>query len=343
MFLNRLYPIIQAPMAGGISTPNLAAAVSNAGGLGFLAAGYKTANQVRKEIRETKQLTDQPFGVNLFVPSLIETKESVVQKYAESIEPDVMAIGAELGEIKQDDDDWENKLRVIEEESVAIVSFTFGCPTSGVIERVKQSGVYVIVSVTNPNEAILAAKAGADAICAQGVEAGGHRASFTDGEEDSKLRDLIRLIVKSVDIPVIAAGGIMGGKDILEVMECGAVAAQLGTAFLLSPESGTNPVQKEALQHSDFTQTAITRAFTGRRARGLVNKFLTNHSDTAPSAYPYIHQLTQPMRKKAGKTHKPEYMSLWAGEGYRLAENLPAAEIVRKLVEDMGSEGGQNG
>ncbi|SIQ97134.1 nitroalkane oxidase [Peribacillus simplex] len=330
------YPIIQAPMAGGASTPKLAASVSNAGGLGFLAAGYKTAEEMRGEIGQTRQLTEHPFGVNVFVPGNESVDENILSAYREKIKKEAESVGAEIGKADSDDDDWENKIMVLKEAGVAVVSFTFGCPTEDVIRELQDVGSLIAVTVTNLQEAERAAEAGADALCVQGLEAGGHRGSFENRtEDDYGLLVLIRLIQGELNLPIIAAGGLMHGKDIAAVLEAGATAAQLGTAFLRCPESGASPAHKEALGNPRFTQTSITRAFSGRRARGLVNHFITEYDAVAPVAYPHVHHMTKQMRKAAGQKNNPELMALWAGQGYRLSRELPASELVELLAEEL--------
>lgn len=330
------YPIIQAPMAGGTSNPVLAAAVSNAGGLGFLAAGYKTAEDVRREIIETRQLTKAPFGLNIFVPSHETIDEIALAHYRKKIEHEAFNIGTTIGEAFSDDDDWDQKIALLKEEKVAVVSFTFGCPDRDVIRELQQKGSLVIVTVTNVEEAKIAAERGANALCVQGLEAGGHRGTFkNETEEDYGLLVLLRLIQSEIDLPLIAAGGIMNGRDVAAVLTAGAVAAQLGTAFLRCPESGASPVHKNALVDSRYQKTDVTRAFSGRRARGLVNAFLTTYSNEAPAAYPHIHHMTKTMRKVAGQKNNPELMALWAGQGHTLAKELPVTEIMKELVVEL--------
>lgn len=330
------YPIIQAPMDGGVSNPVLAAAVSNAGGLGFLAAGYKTAEDVRREIVETRQLTKSPFGLNVFVPSHELIDEIALAHYRKKIEQEAFNIGSTIGEAFNDDDDWTQKIAILKEEKVAVVSFTFGCPNRDVIEELQQIGSLVVITVTNVEEAKIAAERGVNALCVQGLEAGGHRGTFKNGtEEDYGLLVLLRLIQSEIDLPLIAAGGLMNGRDVAAVLTAGAVAAQLGTAFLRCQESGASPVHKNALVDIHFQKTALTRAFSGRRARGLVNAFLTTYSNEAPAAYPHIHHMTKMMRKVAREKNDPELMALWAGQGHILAKEWPVAEIMEELVAEL--------
>ena len=296
------YPIIQAPMAGGASNPVLAAAVSNAGGLGFLAAGYKTAEEVRQEITETRKLTKEPFGVNVFVPSHEQIDEMALAHYRKKIEHEALKIGTTIGKAYSDEDDWDQKIAILKEEKVAVVSFTFGCPSQDVIRELQHKGSLVMVTVTNVEEAKIAVERGANALCVQGLEAGGHRGTFkNETEEDYGLLVLLRLIQSEMDVPLIAAGGLMNGRDVAAVLTAGATAAQLGTAFLRCPESGASPTHKNALVDSHFQKTAVTRAFSGRRARGLVNAFINTYSDESPAAYPHIHHMTKTLRKVAAQ------------------------------------------
>ncbi len=327
------WPLIQAPMGGGPSRPELAAAVSNAGGLGFLAAGYKTADEMAAEIAVTKQLTGEAFGVNVFVPYAPPVDRSAVERYLAQLEREASSVGVGLGPADWTDDDWEPKLARLLRDPVAVVSFAFGCPSRDQIAELQRVGSQVMVTITAPSEMELAAERGVDALCVQGIEAGAHRGGFTDEEEFDGygLLALLGLVRAATSLPLVAAGGIMDGRDIAAVFVAGAEAVQLGTAFLRSPESGAHATYKEALADPAFTTTAITRAFSGRRARGLVNRFMVDHP-SAPSAYPQINAATRPLRAEAARRGDPHHMSLWAGQGFRRAEALPAAEIVDRLV-----------
>jgi nitronate monooxygenase len=313
-------PIVQAPMAGGPSTPALAAAVSEAGGLGFLAAGYRSPEQVAEDVAALRAMTGAPFGLNVFVPRGGPADPAVVGAYAQRL------AGESLGEPRWDDDGYEAKLALCERERPAVVSLTFACPSPDVVERLQAAGSAVWITVTTPQEAELAAGAGADALVTQGVEAGGHRGSFTDGAGDIGLLSLLQLVRGVTDLPLVATGGITTAAGVAAVLAAGASAAQVGTAFMRCPEAGTSAGQREAL--ASDRPTALTRAFSGRLARGIVNDFMREHSDHAPVAYPEIVHLTAPMRK-AGD---PERANLWAGQAYALATELPAAEVVRRLA-----------
>lgn len=322
-------PIVQAPMAGGGSTPALAAAVSEAGGLGFLAAGYRSADAVREQVRQTRELTDRPFGVNVFVPESSTVDSAALREYAERLAAEAARYGVELGDPVGGDDGWAAKLDVLRTERVPVASFTFGCPDAEVLAELKRHGTEVLVTVTSAAEATAAVAAGADALCVQGQEAGAHRGSFANsGIDDTGLLPLLRKVSAAVDVPLVATGGLSHGRDVAAVLVAGAAAAQLGTMFLPCPESGANPLHRAAL--GTEVGTAVTRAFTGRPARGLVNRFLREHSAVAPAAYPQVHQLTRDVRR-AGDA---EAMSLWAGQAHEFARPMPAATLVRTLAAD---------
>ena len=242
-------PIVQAPLAGGPSTPKLAAAVGEAGGFGFLAAGYKTADAVREDIHEHRRLTDLPFGVNVFAPPAPAGDRDAVERYAGRMRAEAGRYGVEPGDPRHDDDGYEEKLALLAEERVAVVSFTFGCPDQAVVERLHEIKSDVWVTVTNPAEAAQARDAGADALVVQGFEAGGHRGYFNDDDdaEDLGLLVALRLTAAEVDLPLVAAGGIVDGAGVAAVLCAGAAAAQIGSALMLTPEAGTAPAYRQAL------------------------------------------------------------------------------------------------
>jgi nitronate monooxygenase len=317
-------PIVQAPLAGGPSTPALAAAVAEAGGLGFVAAGYKALDALRADVEETRRLTERPFGVNLFAPPGPPADPAVVERYAATLGPAV-------GEPRHDDDHWAAKVGLVSELRIPVVSVTFGAPDRATADALHGAGAALWVTVTTPEEAVIARDAGADALVVQGAEAGGHRGSFDDAAPgDVGLLALLQLVRSAVDLPLVATGGIMTAEGVAAVMAAGAAAAQLGTAFMLSPEAGTSPAHREALRGD--APTALTRAFTGRTARGIVNGFMREHDADAPSAYPEVHHVTAPLRAAARERGDLDGFHLWAGEGYRLATEAPAAEIVGRLA-----------
>ncbi|WP_399091174.1 nitronate monooxygenase [Streptomyces sp. BBFR2] len=344
------HPIVQAPMAGGGSGPELAAAVGEAGGLGFLAAGHKTADGMYQEIKRLRGLTGRPFGVNLFLPQPELASPAAVEVYRDQLAGEAAWYGTGLGEVDTyggSDDGYEAKLAVLREDPVPVVSFHFGCPSRAVLASLAAVGTYTVVTVTTPDEARAAEAAGADAVCAQGVEAGGHQGTHRDDPHADGtgapfgLLSLIAQVKAAVRLPVIAAGGLMRGAQIAAVLAAGATAAQLGTAFLATPESGAHPLHKSALTDPLFTRTELTRAFTGRPARGLVNRFLREHGPYAPAAYPAVHQLTAGLRKAAGRAGDAQGMALWAGQGHRLARELPAGELVALLTSELDAALGE--
>jgi nitronate monooxygenase len=341
-------PIVQAPMAGGISTPKLAAAVSDAGGLGFLAAGYREPEAVAAEVAELRGLTERPFGLNIFAAAGEPAVPAVVEEYAARI-----GVEGELGEPRHDDDHFDAKLALAAELAIPVVSFTFGSPTGAQIERLHAAGCAVWVTVTTPAETALVLGAGVegpapetslavgtdaaaeadspaavpDALVLQGFEGGGHRGSFDDlASQDLGLLTLLRLVAGITDIPLIASGGLFDGAAIAATLVAGAAAAQLGTAFMLCPEAATSPAHRMAIESE--AETDITRAFTGRRARGIVNRFMRTHESAAPSAYPEIHHLTSPMRRAARESGDSDRLHLWAGQAHARSRALPASDLM---------------
>lgn len=336
--LLRERPLVQAPMAGGASTPELVDAVAGAGGLGFLAAGYLAPEQVEEQVARVRGRGVTAFGVNVFVPGPAGDP-AAVRDYRGELGADAERYGTAPGDPVHDDDAWDAKIDLLERLGVPVVSFTFGCPDGNVLRRLQEAGSAVVVTVTSVDEALLAVARGADGLCAQGAEAGGHRAAF-DPARDGELPtvELVAALAGAVEVPVIGAGGIMTGGDAAAVMNAGAAAVQLGTAFLRCPESGAQPAHKLALIDPDLTETTLTRAFTGRPARGLVNRFITEHPK-APYAYPELHHMTRPLRAAAARAADTGGMALWAGTGFRQATDDPAAEVVDRLRREAGRAG----
>jgi nitronate monooxygenase len=327
-------PIVQAPMAGGPSTPALAAAVCEAGALGFLAGGYRSGEEMRQEISTLRAQTRRPFGVNVFMPPVPGADPETIEAYARRLAPLAEEAGVELGEPSFNDDEFEEKCSVLAEDPPAVVSFTFGCPDEALVAALRSAGAEVWVTITDAEEAGAAARAGAGALVVQGAEAGGHRGSFIDRPErlDYGLLALLQIVREEVELPLIASGGIATGAGIAAVLALGAVAAQLGTAFMLCPEAGTSEAHKQAL--SSVRPTGLTRAFSGRLARGIVNQLQDEHSAAAPLAYPQVHHLTSPLRAHGRKVGNEDVINLWAGEAHALAEARPAAEVVAKLDDE---------
>ncbi|MFI1797317.1 nitronate monooxygenase [Streptomyces sp. NPDC020379] len=336
------HPIVQAPMAGGASGPPLAAAVCEAGGLGSLAAGYKTPAAMYEEIKQLRARTAAPFGVNLFMPQPPAADPAAVEVYAEQLAGEATWYETPLGDWCQGGDDaYEAKLAILLDDPVPLVSFTFGCPSAAALEALAKAGTVTVVTVTSAAEARAAELAGAHAVCVQGIEAGGHQGTHRDDPHldgagaGVGLLALLAEVREAVRIPMIAAGGLMRGAQIAAVLAAGASAAQLGTAFLVCPESGAQAVHKQALTDPLFVGTELTRAFSGRPARGLVNRFIREHGPYAPAAYPQVHYLTAGLRKAAAAAGDPQGMNLWAGQGHRLARELPAARLVEVLAGEL--------
>lgn len=332
------HPIVQAPMGGGPSTPALASAVSAAGGLGFLAAGYKAPDAVRADLEQLRSLlpVGVPFGVNVFAPPGHGAGADQVAAYADRLSPEAATSGVALGTPQWDDDRCADKLDLLCAERVPVVSFTFGCPSRQDVERLHRAEVAVWVTVTTPDEAATAGVTGADALIVQGVEAGGHRGGFDDARPgDVGLLALLQLVRARVgdQLPLVATGGVATGPAVAGVLAAGAAAAQLGTAFMLCPEAATAPAHRDALARRQ-APTALTRAFTGRAARGIVNRFLREYSTGAPSAYPEIHHLTMPVRAAARHRGDADGFHLWAGQAYALAEPVRAGQLVEQLAAE---------
>jgi nitronate monooxygenase len=327
-------PVVLAPLGGGPSTPELAAEVANAGGLGFVAGGYLSATELGARLDAARRLTSAPLGANVFVPGDGPSEPSTYRPYLEHLERWAAAAGVALGEPRYSDDDWQAKIDLLTAQPPAVVSFTFGCPRSEVIDAVRSAGSEAWVTITSAGEAREAEAAGADALVVQGAEAGGHRASFTDRRDLPAygLLSLLSLVREAVSLPLVASGGIATGAALAGALAAGARAAQIGTAFMLAPEAGTGDAHRAALATS--APTGLTRAFTGRLARGIRNGFMAEHDPHAPVAYPELHYVTAPMRKAARAEGNADLINLWAGEAHELAEELPAAQIARRLAAD---------
>jgi nitronate monooxygenase len=323
-------PVIVAPMAGGASTTKLIATASQAGAVGFVAAGYKTAQAMRADIDAVTAVSTEPYGVNVFVPGA-PADHHAVARYLDSIAADAAALGTRAGTASWDDDDWDAKIADLIARPVPVVSFTFGCPEPAIVAALRAAGCSVWVTVTDPAEAAAALSAGADCLCVQGAEAGAHRGTFTNAPGGTAgAVELIATIRALSSVPLVAAGGIMDGAGVTAARAAGAAAVQCGTAFLRCPESGAHPVYKAALADPRYGDTAVTRAFSGRPARGLVNRFLRNHQ-VAPAAYPEINNATRPIRAASAAVGDADRMSLWAGQGFRAATTRPAGEVIDML------------
>jgi nitronate monooxygenase len=342
------YPIIQAPMAGGGDTPELVAAVCEAGAMGSIGATYLTPPEIVEMCAAVRAGTERPFGINLFVP--------------EGSLPDDIAMGAavarvalyyeELGLPRPEPPprparDFDAQLDAALDGGASIFSFTFGMLPSSARQKVKARGLVLAGTATTVDEAMALERAGIDVIVAQGSEAGGHRGTFA-GPFDAATFEagmigtlaLVPQIVDAVHLPVIASGGIMDGRGIAAALALGAVGAQLGTAFLTCDEAGVPDVYKQAILDAHEDQTRITRSFSGRPARGIINRFMREveapwwTQQFAILPFPLQNALTRPLRAAAARQGRAEFLSLWAGQGVRMARRTKAADLVAALVEE---------
>ena len=323
-------------MAGGASTVELVVAASAAGAFANLAGGYLRAERLAADMAAVRAAGVERFGVNLFVPGTPTADPSGLAAYVASLRAEAAPLGAELGEPAWDDDDYARKFEVVQALPPAVVSFTFGVPDPSVVEALQGAGALVALTVTTPEEANTALRAGPDALCLQGAEAGAHRGSLGNDDRpdaDRPIRALLAAVRRRTTVPLVAAGGVGGPEDVADLLARGAALVQAGTAFLRCPESGAPAAHKDALGDGAFDRTAVTRAFSGRRARSLMNAMVRAHPD-APAAYPEINNATRPLRAAAAAAGDAGGMSLYAGEGFRAATARPAAEVVADLCPD---------
>jgi len=352
-------PVIAAPMAGGTSTAAFVEAVHRAGGLGFLAAGYKSVAAMQAEISTLRE-SGARFGMNVFVPdpAQLPPPASVLaelEDYRLQLRTDARRYGVELPQLRLDDDDeWQGKIDALLSDPVELVSFAFGLPGPDVVRALQRAGSAVLATVTTAAEAVQAAGQGVDALVVQHASAGGHSAAFlpapepqpayaaepggtkeqpsgTTAEPGGTTAELLAEVRSAVELPLVAAGGIMDAAGLDAVLRAGAVAAQLGTAFLRTDQSGAKQLHKDALADPHFTRTRLTRAFTGRQARALENEFVRDHPE-APEAYPAVHHLTAPIRAAATAAGDAERLNLWAGTGWQKAQAGPVAGVVQGLL-----------
>lgn len=330
-------PLVGAPMAGGPSTPQLAAAVSNAGGLGMLAAGYLNADQLSEQVQQTRELTKQPLGVNLFCPADPNDNPhntvALLQDYRQTLAP----LGREYGlDILNDEivlpDHFCSLLDWLLANPVPVVTFTFGCPSAEQIEQLQTVNTCVGVTITNQQDAAFAAQAGVDFLCVQGPDAGGHQSTFRVQDEVNQLplSQLVPAVKAVTNLPLVAGGGVGSNQDVRSLLALGVEAVQVGTLLLLSDEAGTSQAHRDALQ-SGITETRLTRAFTGRSARAIVNDFVTEFDALAPAVYPHMHYLTAPLRAKAKDVGAWQHVNAWAGTGFSQAQTKPTTEIISDL------------
>jgi nitronate monooxygenase len=326
-------PVLAAPMAGGPTTPELVSAVSEAGAAGFLAAGYKAADAVAADLAAVRAVTAAAFGVNLFVVAPYEADPAALEAYRRSLLPEALRLDVGLGDPRWDDDDYDAKIELVLDLQPDVASFTFGCPQPEVLRHLRERGVLSMVTVTSVTEGRVAVARGAASLCVQGPEAGGHRGTWDLEEtpDTTPLLDLLRSVTAVVDVPVVAGGGLADAADVASVLARGAVAAQVGTAYLACDEAGTNPVHRAALADPAFAETTLTRAYTGRWARGLANRFTAEHRD-APAGYPQLHHLTAPLRRAAVLAGDGHIAHLWAGVAHAHTRPGRAADLTRALA-----------
>lgn len=329
-------PLLQAPLGGGPGTPRLTAAVAEAGGLGMLGVGYLEPDAVAEAVRAVRAETGRPFGANVFLAP--PPRQTDVRATRERLAQVARRLGldAEIPERPPGLPDPEAQVDVLLDLDVPVVSFTFGCPSPALVQRLRSRGVVVLVTVGTVAEARQAVAAGADAVVAQGSEAGGHRGGWS-GLEPPGLVALVPAVAGSVEVPVVAAGGVMDGRGAVAARALGADAVALGTAFLRADEAGTDPAYRDALRASDG-RTVVTRAFSGRPARGLPNAYLAAWADTGDEPdlpdFPVLNGLTRPLRAASAAAGRADALSLWAGEGVALGRDLPAGELVTAVVAE---------
>ncbi len=346
-FMQRLalrHPIIQAPMAGGGDTPELVAAVCEAGALGFIGGAYLTPSQLREVVREVRVRTSRPFGINLFAPLPVSNELSDPRLALERVTPFYVELGLTppaLSTISTVQPlPFDEQLSAALASGASAFSFTFGILPPYVIDAIKARGMFLIGTATTVEEAKALQKAGVDAVVAQGSEAGGHRGTFLGGFEGALVGTmaLVPQVVDAVKVPVIASGGIMDGRGIGAAFALGASAVQMGTAFLTCDEAGIPEAHKKRILEAGEQETRLTRAFSGRLARGIVNRFMTEFDQPGASEtilpFPLQNALTRPLRNAAAKQDRAEYLSLWAGQGIRMARRQSAGALVAKLAHE---------
>ncbi|WP_331713694.1 NAD(P)H-dependent flavin oxidoreductase [Lentibacillus sp. JNUCC-1] len=337
------YPVIQAPMAGGVTTTELITEVVRSGGLGMIGAGYMAPEQIRNQIKDIKSVVSGGFGINLFVPNEFTISGEVIDIARDTLQPfyDELNMPADnqvtIPDYESATHTFLEQLKVTIEEKVPVCSFTFGIPAEKIIAELKEHGIITMGTATTVNEAIAIENSGMDAVVVQGSEAGGHRGHFLEGHEKSQigLMSLIPQVVDHVTIPVIAAGGVMDGRGLTASMCLGAQAVQMGTAFLTCAESGAKPLHKEAILQAQEDQTVLTRAFSGKWARGIHNVFIEKMADQQACLpeFPVQNALTKPLRKASAQQGKSDFMSLWSGQTPRLARSQTVASLFEKLIK----------
>ena len=333
-------PVVLAPMGGGPSTPELVAAVSNAGGLGSLAAAYSNGERIAQDIAAIRKLTRRPFAVNLFSPQAQLPLKDGVKAVADFLRPYHERLGLKAPELPQKPiEGFDEQLEAVAKAGPPIVSFTFGLLPRKASQQLKAQGTYLMGTATTVEEAMQLEQAGVDAVIAQGSEAGAHRGTFAVPAEEALIGivALVPQVVDAVHVPVIASGGIMDGRGLVAALALGASAVQMGTAFLACKEAGTNAAYREALMRGGKDATTLTRAFSGRMARGLSNEFIErwNASGLEHLPYPWQNAFTQPMRRAAASAGDAGLLSLWAGQGVGMLRETTAAQLMNDLEKEI--------
>jgi nitronate monooxygenase len=334
-------PIVQAPMAG-VSTPQLAAAVSNAGGLGSIAIGAASVSAARRMIQETRQRTSHPFNVNVFCHPLAKRDAAVETAWLDHLAPLFKEFDSvpptELQEIYTSFNHDEDMFRMLLDTRPPVVSFHFGLPPPHHLEDLRSAGIRTMATATNLDEGKIIEQAGIDIIVAQGIEAGGHRGNFLDTDPGLTTSVLVSILTRHLHIPVIAAGGIMDGRAITAALDLGAAGVQMGTAFILCPESAADEAYRVAMQGSRAYDTRVTSAISGRPARGLVNRLTVvgmTPGCPSPPSYPVAYDAAKSLHAAASVKGNNEFATQWAGQGAPLARARPAADLVKELVAEM--------
>lgn len=338
------HPIFQAPLAGGGDTPELVSAVSKAGGMGFIGAAYLSPEQILETGKAVRARTAQPFGINLFAP----LPPPEVEKPLAPVLERLAAFFTELGvapptEVTTRQLPFREQLEACLQTEAAAFSFTFGLLPPQAVADIRRRGLFLLGTATTVSEAKILVDSGVDAVVAQGSEAGGHRGTFA-AEFSAGLigtMALVPQIADAISVPVIASGGIMDGRGVAAALALGASGVQLGTAFLTCTESGIPEVYREAILRAREDQTRITRAFSGRPARGISNRFLEEFASAEAAEcilpFPAQNSLTRPLRSAAAKQGRAEFLSLWAGQALRLARRQPAAELISRIAAETES------
>lgn len=327
-------PIVAAPMAGGPTTVPFALAVARGGGFPFLAAGYLTTESLQGQIDQVRA-KGHDFGVNLFVPGRSAVEVGSFAQYAARLQREADPYGLVLDpEPVVDDDLWPAKLALLLADPVPVVSLTFGLPSPRDIADLRRAGSTVLASVTTPAEAREAEAAGVDGLIVQGPAAGGHSATFDPNRHlsDDRTAAVVGAVKAQTRLPIVAGGGVDGPEAVAELLAAGAESVAVGTVLLLADEAGTSASYRTALADPRFTETVLTRAFTGRPARALRNGFIDRHQEAAPDGYPAVHHLTRALRRAAADAGDTDRLHLWAGTGWRSARAEPAGVLIDWLA-----------